>query len=192
MQISKYLLAAAIFSAGLSPVFSQTDAEQAEDRAQAREELNRKMAELEAQLQEADQPKPLVEGTPSKLEEKTTTTEDPPVVPKPIETPVVENKKPVVESPAEPKPIAAAPVIIPKPTPVPTIANPPGISREAIERARAEMRRKIAELDAQDRKPPPQFLLFPPRPRKLKAMLQPQTKPALSAPAKKCAAKSPT
>lgn len=65
MQISKFykfLLAAALLVVGLCPIIAQTETEEEAARAQAREQLNRKMAELEAQLNEAETPKPIVEG----------------------------------------------------------------------------------------------------------------------------------
>ncbi|MFM2294737.1 MAG: hypothetical protein RLZZ350_1150 [Verrucomicrobiota bacterium] len=66
MQISKntkILLALALIAASLTHAIAQ-DAEEVAARDKAREELNKKMAELEAQLQEAEQPKPAV-GEPA-------------------------------------------------------------------------------------------------------------------------------
>lgn len=147
MQISKYLLAAGIFVAGLSPVFAQSDVDDAEERARAREQLNQKMAELEAQLSSGDQPMPPI--APTATEEMTP-------VPTPAPAPAVE-PEPIVSQPEPVKPVPvvpapAPPVPAPQPAAVKSVPQPlPPVQPagdEALARAREETRRKIAELNA--------------------------------------------
>jgi hypothetical protein len=172
MQISKtltYFLAICVFASGVRVLRAQNDATggETEARASAVDELNKKMSELEAQLQQADQPKPPAEEEVKKPAEKPAAeiVKPAPVV---VEKPVVE--KPVVKTPVAPKPVEAvvemqpapvskpaapvtAPTMVVTSTPAP---KPVRASSDAIARAREEMRQTVSSLRKEDAMTQPQ------------------------------------
>lgn len=144
MQTCKYL--SVICAAGLLAGAAGVRAQETDAQARAREALRQKMAELDAQepagKSKKSQPPVVEPPTPA------------PVPAPPVEvTPPTPPPPPPPPEPVTPPPapvVTAPPLEIPPPAPpVVAVEVPASSDSEAVERARAALRQKMAELDAQ-------------------------------------------